>query len=138
MAMLVEVFIGQPPVPGTRPSSLYQSIDGFVPCAGRGGEGRGGGEGGVSAVGMQSSGCSVAAGSGRMEVHGIPVVHSDSLVVVIMGVRFVVWWWCQRRNWSKYVLYPVTSSQAVCPWYWLCIYIFCVLTISCHLVGIMC
>ena len=45
-----------------------------------------------------SSGCSVAPGSGRMEVHGIPAVHLDSLGAVITGIRFVVRWWYDECN----------------------------------------
>ena len=43
---------------------------------------------GMASVG--SSGCSMAPGSGRMEVHGIPVVHLNSLGAVITGIRFCV------------------------------------------------
>ena len=39
----------------------------------------------------------------------ISAVHSDSLGVVIMGVRFVVQWWYLGRNCHKTVLYSVTS-----------------------------
>ena len=42
--------------------------------------------------------------SRMMEVLSIPVIHSDSLGVAIMGVRFVVWfvvqWWCHGRDWD--------------------------------------